>query len=76
MPPNRWVDRSALFAEAGAESLSASVEARSDLPPGSAAIGSLQELLEYFNRLFDLSNLGRPVQHETRHYIPTKGPLV
>ena len=73
VPPNRSVDRGGLFTEAGAESLSASVEARSDSPPGSSAIGSLQELLEQFNRLFDLSNFGRPVQHETRHYIPTKG---
>ena len=76
MPPNRSADGGGLFAEAGAESLHASVGARSGLPPGGSAIDSLQELLKQFDHLFDLSNFGRPIQHETRHYIPVKGPPV
>ena len=65
-----------MFAKAGVDSLLASIGARLNLPPGRSAIDSLQELLKQFDYLFDLSNFGRPVQHETRHYIPTKGPPV
>ena len=75
-PPNRSADGGGLFAEARAESLHASIGAGPGSPPGGSAIASLQELLKQFDHLFDLSNFGRPAQHETRHYIPTKGPPV
>ena len=76
VPPNCSADGSGLFAEASAESYHASVGAHPGLPPGGSAIDSLQELLKQLDHLFDLSNFGRPVQHETRHYIPTKSPPV
>ena len=76
VPPNRSADGGGLLAEASAESLHASVRARPGLPPGGSAIDSLQELLKQFDHLFDLFNFGRPDQHETRHYISTKGPPV
>ena len=76
VPPYRYADGGGLFAEAGAESLHASVGARSGLPPGGSAINSLQELLKQFDHLFDLSIFGRPVQHETCHYILAKDPPV
>ena len=76
VPPTRSADMGGLFAEAGDEPLPVSPEARQGLPPGGTAIGRLQDLLKKFDHLFDLSNFGRPVQRETRHFIPSKGPPV
>ena len=51
------------------------VAPKGDCPLAKQAL-SLQELFVLYPSLFDVENFSRPVRHQTKHHIRTKGPPV